>query len=115
MPAAKPRRSGNHFNAVPMHVPKTHPIARPPMIAETFSTESECASELITQEAAAQSDSHFYEGHEAGHTCTHTKIARRISGRRSRSHRPRQERVCPQAGRPVRNYVLYSFGCAGQC
>ena len=36
-PAAKPRRSGNHFNALPTHVPYTAPAPAPDMAAATYS------------------------------------------------------------------------------
>jgi len=32
-PAARPRRSGNHFNALPTQVPYTEPAPTPAMIA----------------------------------------------------------------------------------
>src|SRR5213076_2695417 len=48
-PAAKPRRSGNHFRAVPTQVPYTAPAPMPLIAAAIYSVVSEPAKEFITQ------------------------------------------------------------------
>src|SRR5690242_7098200 len=45
-PAANPRRSGNHFNALPTHVPYTAPAPTPPTAAAMYKTARESAMEL---------------------------------------------------------------------
>src|SRR5579864_943701 len=47
-PAARPRRSGNHFNALPTHVPYTPPAPIPAMTADTYSIGKVVAYELMT-------------------------------------------------------------------
>src|SRR5919197_5331799 len=45
-PAASPRRSANHFNALPTHVPYTAPAPTPDIAAARYSIGSELANEL---------------------------------------------------------------------
>ena len=49
MPAAMPRRPGNHFRALPTQVPYTQPVPMPPMAAARYRTVSDSAMEFITQ------------------------------------------------------------------
>src|SRR6476620_8295516 len=48
-PAAKPRRSGNHFNALPTHVPYTAPAPIPLTTAAKYNIGRESANELMNQ------------------------------------------------------------------
>ena len=52
MPAARPRRSGNHLSALATHVPYTAPAPMPAIAWPTYSTNSELAIELIDQPTA---------------------------------------------------------------
>src|SRR5580698_6932092 len=47
-PAARPRRSGNHFNALPTHVPYTPPAPIPAITEAVYSSASDVAQEYIT-------------------------------------------------------------------
>src|SRR5207249_455625 len=51
--AASPRRSANHFSALPTQVPYTHPAPMPDMIAATYSRGSEFATLFRLQPMAA--------------------------------------------------------------
>ena len=59
MPAARPRRPGNHFSALPTQVPYTQPVPMPPIAAATVQhAAASSRQELIDpgdghQEAAA--------------------------------------------------------------
>src|SRR5574340_251562 len=53
-PAASPRLSGNHFNALPTQVPYTLPAPIPPLIAEKYSTPSDVAYELMIHDSPAR-------------------------------------------------------------
>src|SRR3569832_2689488 len=48
-PAARPRRSGYHFNALPSQVPYTQPAPMPPITAARFSIDSDAAYESSIQ------------------------------------------------------------------
>ncbi|MCY1310263.1 hypothetical protein D9M68_976430 [compost metagenome] len=52
IPAASPRRLGNHFSALPTQVPYTAPAPRPPIAAATYSMGSDDAIELRAQAMA---------------------------------------------------------------
>src|SRR3569833_2514869 len=53
-PAARPRRSGNHFNALPTQVPYTQPAPMPPITAARYSIDSEAAYESSIQARPTQ-------------------------------------------------------------
>src|SRR3954463_15903915 len=56
MPAARPRRPGNHFSAFPTQVPYTQPVPMPPIAAATYNKGSELALELISQAMATRNE-----------------------------------------------------------
>src|SRR5579863_1657856 len=56
MPAASPRRPGNHFSALPTQVPYTQPVPIPPIAAPTYKADSEAATELSIHAIATSSD-----------------------------------------------------------
>src|SRR5919199_6287972 len=45
-PAASPRRSANHFNALPTHVPYTAPAPTPASISATYNMGNDAANEF---------------------------------------------------------------------
>ena len=51
-PVARPRRSGNHFSALPTVAPKIGPAPMPATNAATYKRVRELAMELITQAIA---------------------------------------------------------------
>src|SRR5215471_20875775 len=53
-PAARPRLSGNHFSALPTHVPYTPPAPIPAITAAAYSSGSVVAYAFITHARPAQ-------------------------------------------------------------
>src|SRR6185295_16770508 len=51
-PAARPRRSANHFSALPTQVPYTAPAPMPEIVAPRYSIGSELANELSVHASA---------------------------------------------------------------
>src|SRR5882672_12490058 len=51
-PAASPRRSANHFSALPTHVPYTAPAPTPETAAARYNSGSVLANEFIVQASA---------------------------------------------------------------
>src|ERR1700709_45024 len=52
-PAARPRRSGNHFSALPTQVPYTPPAPIPAMTADTYNIGNVVASEFMPHASPA--------------------------------------------------------------
>jgi len=51
MPAARPRRPGNHFRALPTQVPYTQPVPIPPIAAAKYNMGNVLAPELMTTQS----------------------------------------------------------------